>query len=94
MVWIGLHGVMFLFLFSDFYKQSYINKRKNKLKAEQESTPLNGKVHYNDANNHCLVNIIFRMIQVLRQTTLNRWTFIGGIFFFFDDDEIDYQTLE
>ncbi|KAJ9601425.1 hypothetical protein L9F63_000449, partial [Diploptera punctata] len=24
MVWIGLHGVMFLFLFSDFYKNSYI----------------------------------------------------------------------
>lgn len=23
MVWIGLHGVMFLFLFSDFYKQAY-----------------------------------------------------------------------
>nr|QXU64613.1 fatty acid elongase 2 [Blattella germanica] len=24
MVWIGLHGVMFLFLFSDFYKNSYV----------------------------------------------------------------------
>nr|CAD7393866.1 unnamed protein product [Timema cristinae] len=23
MVWIGLHGVLFLFLFSDFYKASY-----------------------------------------------------------------------
>ncbi|XP_055592516.1 elongation of very long chain fatty acids protein 7 [Uranotaenia lowii] len=28
MVWIGLHGVMFLFLFSDFYKQAY-SKRKS-----------------------------------------------------------------
>ncbi|XP_067617839.1 very long chain fatty acid elongase 7 [Eurosta solidaginis] len=27
MVWIGLHGVMFLFLFSDFYKAKYTNAR-------------------------------------------------------------------
>lgn len=30
MVWIGLHGVMFLFLFSDFYKSKY-SKVKSKL---------------------------------------------------------------
>ncbi|XP_058452276.1 elongation of very long chain fatty acids protein 7-like [Malaya genurostris] len=38
MVWIGLHGVMFLFLFSDFYKQAY-SKRKTaiaKRAAEQQ----------------------------------------------------------
>lgn len=31
MIWIGLHGVLFLFLFSDFYKNSYTkaNKKKN-----------------------------------------------------------------
>ncbi|GLV46213.1 uncharacterized protein CBL_09992 [Carabus blaptoides fortunei] len=31
MIWIGLHGVLFLFLFSDFYKTSYTktSKRKN-----------------------------------------------------------------
>lgn len=28
MVWIGLHGVMFLFLFSDFYKQAYSKRRQ------------------------------------------------------------------
>uniref|UniRef100_A0A1Q3G0L3 Elongation of very long chain fatty acids protein n=1 Tax=Culex tarsalis TaxID=7177 RepID=A0A1Q3G0L3_CULTA len=28
MVWIGLHGVMFLFLFSDFYKQAYSKRRE------------------------------------------------------------------
>lgn len=31
MVWIGLHGVMFLFLFSDFYKSKY-SSLKNKTK--------------------------------------------------------------
>uniref|UniRef100_A0A1B6D8X5 Elongation of very long chain fatty acids protein n=1 Tax=Clastoptera arizonana TaxID=38151 RepID=A0A1B6D8X5_9HEMI len=29
-VWIGLHGVMFLFLFSDFYKSKYVNKNGQK----------------------------------------------------------------
>jgi hypothetical protein len=28
MVWIGLHGVLFLFLFSDFYKSRYIKSDK------------------------------------------------------------------
>ncbi|XP_055636499.1 elongation of very long chain fatty acids protein AAEL008004 isoform X2 [Toxorhynchites rutilus septentrionalis] len=40
MVWIGLHGVMFLFLFSDFYKQAY-SKRKSaiaKRAADKEAT--------------------------------------------------------
>ncbi|KFB53505.1 AGAP004372-PA-like protein [Anopheles sinensis] len=35
MVWIGLHGVMFLFLFSDFYKQAY-NKRVGRAKRERK----------------------------------------------------------
>lgn len=30
MVWIGLHGVLFLFLFSDFYKTSYSGRMKQK----------------------------------------------------------------
>lgn len=46
MVWIGLHGVMFLFLFSDFYKQSY-NKKQKRLKdlsdKAAKSVTLNGK---------------------------------------------------
>lgn len=49
MVWIGLHGVMFLFLFSDFYKQNYIEKQKRLKEAKRSST--NGKVHFNDDNN-------------------------------------------
>lgn len=31
MVWIGLHGVMFLFLFSDFYKSKYTITKKTKV---------------------------------------------------------------
>lgn len=45
MVWIGLHGVMFLFLFSDFYKQSYINKKEKVRSIKKDSE--NGKVHTN-----------------------------------------------
>jgi len=30
MVWIGLHGVMFLFLFSDFYKSKYTSDGKRR----------------------------------------------------------------
>lgn len=32
-VWIGLHGVLFLFLFSGFYKEKYVREEKKKLKA-------------------------------------------------------------
>lgn len=49
MVWIGLHGVMFLFLFSDFYKQSYINKQKRLKDAKALAD--NGKVHDSNDNN-------------------------------------------
>lgn len=49
MVWIGLHGVMFLFLFSDFYKQNYIEKQKRLNDAKKSSA--NGKVHFNDDSN-------------------------------------------
>ncbi|XP_037806325.1 elongation of very long chain fatty acids protein [Lucilia sericata] len=40
MVWIGLHGVMFLFLFSDFYKAKY-TKGAQKVKA---SSTANGHI--------------------------------------------------
>jgi hypothetical protein len=32
MVWIGLHGVLFLVLFSDFYKTSYSKSEKSQNK--------------------------------------------------------------
>lgn len=62
MVWIGLHGVMFLFLFSDFYKQAY-SKRREAAAAKRREAELalsggqydavavnggaNGKLHKN-----------------------------------------------
>lgn len=45
MIWIGLHGIMFLFLFSDFYKQSYIDRRDKIRNYKKESE--NGKVYLN-----------------------------------------------
>lgn len=50
MVWIGLHGIMFLFLFSDFYKQSYIDKKEKLKTLKKESA--NGKVYANGTSNH------------------------------------------
>lgn len=60
MVWIGLHGVMFLFLFSDFYKQSY-NKKQKRLKdlsdKASKSVTLNGKPHENGSHDGaCMVS--------------------------------------
>ncbi|XP_058812942.1 elongation of very long chain fatty acids protein AAEL008004 [Topomyia yanbarensis] len=40
MVWIGLHGVMFLFLFSDFYKQAYSKRRTAIAKRAAEQLQL------------------------------------------------------
>ncbi|XP_044742303.1 elongation of very long chain fatty acids protein AAEL008004-like isoform X2 [Chrysoperla carnea] len=42
--WIGLHAVMFYFLFSDFYKQTY-NKQKTALqKKNEEANMTNGNI--------------------------------------------------
>lgn len=38
--WIGGHGVLFLFLFSNFYKQAYNNNRKQKSTSVPESKKL------------------------------------------------------
>lgn len=42
MVWIGLHGVMFLFLFSDFYKAKYSAKRRSKTAVQNGKVTANG----------------------------------------------------
>lgn len=43
MIWIGLHGVMFLFLFSDFYKTKYRHPQIHpKLNGYSKSSSLNG----------------------------------------------------
>lgn len=46
MVWIGLHGVMFLFLFSDFYKSKYTIAKKT-------------KVVQNGNEGACMVSVLF-----------------------------------
>ncbi|XP_063226483.1 very long chain fatty acid elongase AAEL008004 [Bacillus rossius redtenbacheri] len=56
MVWIGLHGVLFLFLFSDFYKTSYSKKKSGRAQngacmplfdepASKENGVQNGNAH-------------------------------------------------
>ncbi|KAH8414537.1 hypothetical protein KR215_008493 [Drosophila sulfurigaster] len=42
MVWIGLHGVMFLFLFSDFYKAKYVNAQRRRREAVKANGHANG----------------------------------------------------
>nr|CAD7427539.1 unnamed protein product [Timema monikensis] len=41
--WIGMHAVMFYFLFSDFYRQAYKKKQKAKALALAEKALQNGK---------------------------------------------------
>ncbi|CAH2260860.1 jg21189 [Pararge aegeria aegeria] len=44
--WIGMHAVLFYYLFSDFYKQAYIKKAKSikmKEKVEVESSKVEPK---------------------------------------------------
>uniref|UniRef100_A0A1L8DY78 Elongation of very long chain fatty acids protein n=2 Tax=Nyssomyia neivai TaxID=330878 RepID=A0A1L8DY78_9DIPT len=55
MVWIGLHGVMFLFLFSDFYKAKYSRPSKGKAKdSKADHTTSNGKIHTNGNQGACM----------------------------------------
>uniref|UniRef100_A0A1B0CF34 Elongation of very long chain fatty acids protein n=1 Tax=Lutzomyia longipalpis TaxID=7200 RepID=A0A1B0CF34_LUTLO len=57
MVWIGLHGVMFLFLFSDFYKAKYSRPSKGKLSARDskaDHATQNGKIHTNGNQGACM----------------------------------------
>lgn len=65
MVWIGLHGVMFLFLFSDFYKQAY-SKRKSAIAkraadrgaaaTKYDALDQNGSSHLNGHHLHVYQN--------------------------------------
>ncbi|XP_022214320.2 elongation of very long chain fatty acids protein [Drosophila obscura] len=52
MVWIGLHGVMFLFLFSDFYKAKYLNAARRRRQAVKANGHANGNGHGLPANGH------------------------------------------
>lgn len=50
MVWIGLHGVMFLFLFSDFYKAKYIAVKNNLSNGKSK------QIHQNGNQGACMVS--------------------------------------
>lgn len=61
MVWIGLHGVMFLFLFSDFYKTKYTNaapkpKQSTKLNGYIKLKPGNGHVYHTNGKSEYMLN--------------------------------------
>lgn len=56
MVWIGLHGVMFLFLFSDFYKQAYSKRKAMRLAAESKLLQATKYDALNGASNGSLAN--------------------------------------
>lgn len=55
MVWIGLHGVMFLFLFSDFYKQAYKNRGLHK--KTDNAIKVNGHTANSDNKGACMVSL-------------------------------------
>lgn len=57
MVWIALHGIMFLFLFSDFYKVKYSHKKAVKSK-ENNGACMVSKISRNKIH-LCYYNIDF-----------------------------------
>lgn len=67
-MWIGLHGVMFLFLFSDFYKQAY-NKKQRRKEAERLKVAANGngngytKLTNGSSDGACMVSFDFSSLH-------------------------------
>ncbi|KAL0276860.1 UNVERIFIED_CONTAM: hypothetical protein PYX00_004334 [Menopon gallinae] len=59
MIWIGFHGILFLFLFSDFYKTRYLNEKPKKntgacmpIEEEEKKEAKNGVLrHQFETNN-------------------------------------------
>lgn len=49
--WIGLHAVMFYFLFADFYKQAYNNKAKGAAKREADKELAKKEINQNGHSN-------------------------------------------
>lgn len=56
--WIGMHAVMFFFLFKDFYNQTYSRRRKNNAaKAAQNGVVQNGHQNNGDREKKSLNGI-------------------------------------
>nr|XP_023015102.1 elongation of very long chain fatty acids protein AAEL008004-like [Leptinotarsa decemlineata] len=69
--WIGMHAVMFYFLFSNFYKETY-NRKQKKLKAEaEENKPTQNGIHKNGVqkNGYSKVGICFTTQTALYEHT-------------------------
>jgi hypothetical protein len=80
--WIGLHAVMFYFLFADFYKQAY--KKKQMRKVRNESIGIIGLYYlavyvsaslscYTSRSVHPLLSVWLLCLSVLQQ----RWNNSG-----------------
>uniref|UniRef100_A0A6M2DWN5 Putative secreted protein n=1 Tax=Xenopsylla cheopis TaxID=163159 RepID=A0A6M2DWN5_XENCH len=55
--WIGMHAVMFYFLFSDFYKQTYNKKeRREALKVNSEKYQSNSEAVHEANNKEVILN--------------------------------------
>lgn len=61
MIWIALHGIMFLFLFSDFYKTKYTNTKKPAQKKDNGACMVST----------CLVSLMYLLICYFLQPLLD-----------------------
>ncbi|KRT79806.1 hypothetical protein AMK59_8248 [Oryctes borbonicus] len=64
--WIGMHAVMFFFLFKEFYTQAYNNSRRRK----PPSTAVNGK-HANSANGNAVNGYVYQNGHTKHHTQQN-----------------------
>lgn len=77
MIWIGLHGVMFLFLFSEFYDQAY-RKKQAIHKKDDNANNGNGITHHtngtnginNGAINQKVIKIKIKLTKLQTSTTV------------------------
>ncbi|XP_050436063.1 elongation of very long chain fatty acids protein AAEL008004-like [Adelges cooleyi] len=59
MIWIGLHGVMFLFLFSDFYKSKYTKDGKPRSSNEGACMPVENSNNYSKCSSNEHDNVVY-----------------------------------
>ncbi|XP_036323390.1 elongation of very long chain fatty acids protein isoform X1 [Rhagoletis pomonella] len=82
MVWIGLHGIMFLFLFSDFYKAKYTNAR---VRSAATKANTNGYTKIPATNGKCAPTSNGDLSNHLVASNNNK----GACMPVMDDDEVE-----